>query len=192
MSRAARAHLISYACLVGFQVAKQFGFDLIIDENGGYHFQENLPEEVKGLLYLLEMLNKGETSSEEIEENNTFINAKAKILAFKEQRSESKTAKLWFQYMETVELLCSFINAERSGNCQQHLQAIRDMLPYFTASGHLLYAKSAYLYLQSMMKLPETHPSVYKQFQDGLHIVCISDLFWAGLSSDLVIEQVLM
>ena len=191
VSRATRAHLISYACLVGFQVAKQFGFDIIIEENGGYHFQEDLPEEVKGLLDLSEKLSKGEMSSEEIEENNTFINAEAKIFVFKEQRSESKTAKLWFQYMETVELLCHLINAERSGNWQQHLQAIRDMLPYFIESGHLLYAKS-YLYLQSMMKLPETHPSVYKQFQDGLHIICRSDCFWAGPSSDLVIEQVLM
>ena len=55
MSRATSAHLISYACLVGFQVAKQFGFDLIIEENGGYHVQEDLPEEVKGLLDLSEV-----------------------------------------------------------------------------------------------------------------------------------------
>ena len=131
---------------------------------------------------ICQKLSNGETSSEEIEENNAFINAKAKILAFKEQRSESKTAKLWFQHMETVELLCRFINAERSGNWQQHLQAIRDMLPYFAESGHLLYATSAYLYLQSMMKLPETHPSVYKQLQHGLHIVRRNDCFWAGPS----------
>ena len=40
-----------------------------------------------------------------------------------------------------------------------------------------------------MMKLPENHPSVYKQFQDGLHIVCRSDCFWAGPSSDLVLMR---
>ena len=34
VSRTTRAHLISYACLVGFLVARQFGFDLIIEENG--------------------------------------------------------------------------------------------------------------------------------------------------------------
>jgi len=33
---------------------------------------------------------------------------------------------------------------------------------------------------------------VYKSFQDGLHIVRRSDRYWAGLSTDLAIEQVLM
>ena len=66
------------------------------------------------------------------------------------------------------------------------------MLPYFAAAGHNLYAKSAYLYLQNMQKLEGDHPVVFKQFQEGHHVVRRSDRYWAGLSTDLVIEQVLM
>ena len=66
------------------------------------------------------------------------------------------------------------------------------MLPFFAASGHRLYAKSARLYLQQMMHLSETHPDVYKDFMAGHHVIRRSQRFWAGLSCDLTIEQTLM
>lgn len=43
-----------------------------------------------------------------------------------------------------------------------------------------------------MCDLHKTHPDVHKSFQDGLHVVRKSDLYWSRLSTDLVIEQVLM
>ena len=66
------------------------------------------------------------------------------------------------------------------------------MLPYSAASGHYLYAKSAYCYLQLMQQLPSSHPDVYSKFMDGFNVVRKSDRFWAGIGTDLVIEQELM
>ena len=66
------------------------------------------------------------------------------------------------------------------------------MLPYFAASGHRLYAKLAYVYLQMMTALPETHPDVHKIFEEGFQVVRQSNWYWAGMSTDLTIEQVLM
>ena len=66
------------------------------------------------------------------------------------------------------------------------------MLPYFAAAGHNLYTKSAYLYLQKMTELKKDHPDVYKNFMEGSFVLRRTDRYWAGLSSDLVIEQVLM
>ena len=43
-----------------------------------------------------------------------------------------------------------------------------------------------------MLDLEQTHPDVYKQFMEGYHCVRQSDRYWAGLSTDLIIEQVLM
>jgi len=43
-----------------------------------------------------------------------------------------------------------------------------------------------------MTKLPETHPHVYDLFLQGFRVILRSDRFWAGLSTDLVIEQVLV
>ena len=91
-----------------------------------------------------------------------------------------------------VTILQSFIKAERTGNWELHLQTVHDMLPYFAAAGHNLYTKSAYLYLQKMTELKEDHPDVYKNFMEASFVLRRTDRYWAGLSSDLVIEQVLM
>ena len=43
-----------------------------------------------------------------------------------------------------------------------------------------------------MCQLEQTHPDVYTHFMNGFHVVRRSDRYWAGLSTDVVIEQVLM
>ena len=105
---------------------------------------------------------------------------------------QHRTANIWIQYMRTIDILRMFIRAERTGNWKLHLQAVRDMLPYFAATGHNLYAKSAYLYLQCILDLHNSNPTVYDMFLNGFHVIRRSDRYWAGLSSDLIIEQVLM
>ena len=106
--------------------------------------------------------------------------------------NKDRTASLWLQYLDTVEILRMFIKAERIGNWRLHLQALSEMLPYLAAAGHNLYTKSVRLYLQSMSSLETDHPDVYRQFEAGFHVVRRSNRLWAGLSTDLVIEQVLM
>ena len=83
-----------------------------------------------------------------------------------------------------------FIKAERMANWKLHLQTVQGMLP---ESGHSLYAKSAYEYLQIMLRLPETHPDAHRKFMERYHDVLIRcDRFWAGLPTYLIIGQVLM
>lgn len=72
-----------------------------------------------------------------------------------------------------------------------HLQAVNNKLPYFAAAGHNMYAKSAYIYLQFLQDIEKTNTAVYNSFLEGLHVVRRSDHFWAGLSTDLIIEQVI-
>ena len=72
------------------------------------------------------------------------------------------------------------------------MKTIQNMLLYLEASGHNRYTKSARVYLQQMANLKEEHPYVRQRFKDGLHVIRRSDRMWAGLSSDLIIEQVLM
>ena len=63
---------------------------------------------------------------------------------------------------------------------------------FMAASGHNLYTKSAQVYVQRMCKLQVEHPDVYQRFGEGFHVVRWSDHLWAGLSVDLIIEQVLV
>lgn len=90
-----------------------------------------------------------------------------------------------------IHILKVFIKAERTGNRLLHL-SVHAMLPSLATAGHNFYTKSAYLYLQMMNKLEETHPDVYQSFIKGHHVVHQSNRFWVGLSSDLAIEQILM
>ena len=67
------------------------------------------------------------------------------------------------------------------------------MINLFTATGHINYAKCARLHLQNMLHLEVEHPCVYEKFAaHGFHMMRQTDRFWAGIWSDLAIEQVLM
>ena len=93
----------------------------------------------------------------------------ANLIDLKENLTElqecylSKTAKLWIQYLEYIDLLKLFIRAERTGNWTLYLSALSKMINLFAATGHLNYAKSARLHLQQMLELETTHPWVYIQ-----------------------------
>ena len=61
------------------------------------------------------------------------------------------------------------------------------------SNGHFNYAKSGRLYLQLMYVLHNEYPWLHDQFSNhGFHTVRRSNLLWAGLWTDLAIEQVLM
>ena len=67
------------------------------------------------------------------------------------------------------------------------------MLNLFAATGHINYAKSARLYLQLMLELPKDFPWLQEMFvNEGFHAVHKSNRYWAGLWTDLVIEQVML
>ena len=82
--------------------------------------------------------------------------------------------------------------AQRTNNFMLYLKSLQMRLPYFPASGHNNYAMSAYIFLQDMLALKYLNPRAYNLFNDGYFFVRRSDRYWAGLPSDLVIEQVLM
>ena len=143
-----------------------------------------------GVLY--EKLMQGLVSADQVCCSDAITRIGAALQASKESIKSSRTATLWIQYMDMVDTLSKFIWAERTGNWELHLQAVSEMLPYLAAYGHNNYTKSALIYLQQMSHLQDEHPEVYQHFQAGLHVVRRSDHHWAGLSSDLVIGQVLM
>lgn len=106
--------------------------------------------------------------------------------------ANGRTAKLRGQYLEMISIFKTFLKAERTGNWELHLKCVRNMLPYFAASGHNLYTKPSYVYLTDMQSLANTYPDVHLQFINRHHVMRRSDRHWAGISTDLIIEQVLM
>lgn len=149
-------------------------------------------EDLQQASQLLEKMVKNEISIEEIEQASVLKRMDEKMKEWKDKMRNLKTAGLWFQYMDMIDILRQFIMAERTGNWRLHLETLSMMLPYLASSGHNLYVKSINLYLQKMSKLEQDHNTVFKYFEEGLHVMRRSDRLWAGLSTDLIIEQVLM
>lgn len=151
-----------------------------------------LDDDLATAVHLYDTLITGELSVQDACSARCLEKIQDKIEAQKTQMAAKRTSKLWLQYMEMVDILRLFIKAERCGDWMLHLKSVQEMLPFFAASGHNLYAKSAYIYLQQMINLADSHPEVFTFFISGYHVVRRSDRYWAGLSSDLVIEQTLM
>ena len=130
-------------------------------------------------------------SPEDLEENSELQRLMEKLLQTKTELSTNWTSRLWLQYMNMIDILRRFLRAERTGNWLHHLQAMQEMLPYLAAAGHNLYTKSIFIHLQDMQQLQKQHPHVFHNFLKGHHVLRRSDRYWAGLSSDLTIEQLL-
>lgn len=148
-------------------------------------------EENSAILAILDNFGTDNFQIEETCMDSILLKLKEKLHELEEN---GPTAKLWVQYFRMVSILKHFVEAEKSGNWQLHLQSINDMLPYFHASGHFNYAKVCHLYLQDMMQLESRlSPTEYDKFvTKGFFTIRRSHKFWSGIWSDMTIEQVLM
>ncbi|XP_065672431.1 uncharacterized protein LOC136090184 [Hydra vulgaris] len=156
-------------------------------------FKQSLKDEADSSLENMHQdLVQGNMDLEEINNSSVVIRFTNLIENLKIQLfRSSRTTKLWLQYLEYISIIKMFIRAERTGN--EHLEAIRLMLNLFAAAGHINYAKSARLYLQSMYSLNSEYPWLYEQCcKSGYHCIRRTDRYWAGLWPDLVIEQCMM
>lgn len=144
---------------------------------------DKLYEEVFNLHIRLDEVNSNEVLKTA---KNRFEHVK-KVLSCK-----SRTAKLWLQYTDMIQLVRSFIRSERTGNWNLILSTMQKMHPYFAAAGHNHYAKCIWIFIQQMMELHQTHPDVHTIFMNGDFIVRRSERYWGGIACDLTIEQTLM
>jgi hypothetical protein len=93
--------------------------------------------------------------------------------------------------MYYISLLKLLIRAERMSDWHLHIFSISQMINLFAATGHNNYTRCARLYVE-MLDLPTNNPWLYEQLVNGGHVARRSNKFWAGLSTDLTIEQSMM
>lgn len=107
-----------------------------------------------------------------------------------ELKKNGATASLWVRYFDMVTLMKEYIDAERSGDWNKHLRSVQQIIPFFHASGHLLYAKSCHLYLQDMFNLESSmkKEEFEKYVHEGYFTIRRTDSFWAEVWSDMTIE----
>jgi len=76
------------------------------------------------------------------ETTTAILDVSAKLEQEKQRNEISHTSCLWLQYMKMIDILKRFLRAERTGNWNLHLATVQEMLPYFAAAGHNLYART--------------------------------------------------
>lgn len=179
-ARALRAHMLSVSSLVGKML--------------------DTPECLTGLdldriKSLHELLLNGEYEVDALE-MECAVEQLTEILAGLQAdlAAESRTAKLWMEYLQMVRLMLLFLRAERTGNWELHMYCVAAMIPVFHAGGHLAYAKCSRLYHSQMKQLSTVmDEEQYANYTtSGYWTIRRSDRFWAGNFTDQTIEQVLM
>ena len=104
--------------------------------------------------------------------------------------TRSKTSKLWVDMLiKPVFLIMRFVRAERETDWLLHLEACKQMIPYFFAAGHVHYARYGLCYIRAMEALPE---EVLVRFMKGEHVMRHQRGLWNGLWSDMFIETSFM
>ena len=82
-----------------------------------------------------------------------------------------------------------FVRAEREADWALHLWAVKEMIPYFSAAGHVNYARYGLYYLRTMERLPT---EVLTRFLKGEHVMHHKSGFWNEIWSDMYIETTFM
>ena len=193
-SRSLRGHFLVYAALT-----RKLGSLLIAPTEAIHDGKEELLTEylsertVDELEKLFQDVDEQKAGTNEIIDSTALYELQLSFDNLKmEMKSKSRTAKLWLNYMDYIDIIKMFIRGERTGDWGTHIHASTKMLNIFAATGHIHYAKSTRLYIQLMQELPEKFPWLYQKFVEGNHTIRRTRRLWGGLWSDLVIEQVLM
>ena len=80
-------------------------------------------------------------------------------------KNNGQTATFWISFLEMVDILFAFNRSLRIGDWKMHLAATQKMLPWFFSYDRQNYSRYLTLYISDMIRLEETHPAVYKEFQ---------------------------
>ena len=109
---------------------------------------------------------------------------------FDREMSTEKNFACWLSYLRMVEILLSFIRAQRTGDWLLPVQAFSAMLPWLTVYDHTNYARWGQVYLTDMKALEVTALEVYEEFLDGNFVIKHSNNYLNEVPADHATEWV--
>lgn len=180
-SRALRAHFLTQQALI----------HLLLESLPAKSFPKAAQTQIRDVA---DSLMAGQISCEEAVGLRCVRDAHAVLQEAMQRCSETRMGRLWVGYIRMVQIMRNFVRAERCGHWKLHIHSAQEMIPYFFASGHLHYAKSSLLYLQTMETLATRMSAIEfdRYTSGGFFTIRRSDKFWGGIWTDLTIEQTLM
>lgn len=104
-------------------------------------------------------------------------------------RSSNETLKYWDTFIYMMQQVENLVRADRDGDWELHLQAVRALLPIFAVFDSTNYFRWCSLYLEDMQKLPDTAPGVNQAFMTGAFVVKRTQGKFNAVGADMALEQ---
>lgn len=99
-----------------------------------------------------------------------------------------------FAYWDTLLRLeltqLQFVRSIRMADYQLYCQTLAQMIPWFFALDHHLYARWASVHLRDLINLEKTHPGLEEEFRRGHFVGRNSNNEFSALALDQIHEQV--
>ena len=109
---------------------------------------------------------------------------------FRIERSKiSENFRYWDNFVKMVHTLLDVIRADREGNWNLHLNAVKECMPLFITFDRTNYTRWCSIYIEDMQKLPQTAPDVYEAFLAGKFSVKRSPGTFNSVGTDMCLEQ---
>ena len=100
-----------------------------------------------------------------------------------------ETSQYWVQYTEMIKPYHEFIKSIRVGDFELYVYCLPKLANIFFTFNHIKYAHWLTRYHDNLLKLQETHPTVYAEFKDGLFSIKRTNKSLYGIPIDLTLEQ---
>jgi len=127
--------LMSFAGAVGTLMAKSRFAEILGAVFGGVGKMltgKKFPMNIRDMRMVTEELPR------HVIENNLLDCYKSLMSVLEDLASKSRTTKMWVDaLLKPVFVMMLYVRAEREGDWPLHLHAVKLMLPYFFASGHI-------------------------------------------------------
>ena len=99
------------------------------------------------------------------------------------------TDKFWMKYVEIIRLYHTFCRSLREGKFDLYVYYLPKFASYFFSLNHPNYARWLVCYHDNLLKIKDTHPEVYNEFQRGLFSIQRTEKPFSGLPVDLTLEK---
>ena len=100
-----------------------------------------------------------------------------------------KTAQFWIGYTEWMHLYHEYIRSIRIGDFDLYIYCLPKFSSLFFALNYQNFARWLVRYHDNLLKLSETHPEVYQDFQEGFFATKRTQKDFSALAIELTLEQ---